>query len=107
MKTNNAPQNMGPKGAPPKRKMNFGALKRVLKMLISYYPVLLPLAVFCIVFSAVVATAPAIFNQQILAAIENWYQSKDWASAKALCVIAFIGFCSYSAYGGYYSRVSG
>ena len=82
MKTNNAPQNMGPKGMPPKRKMNFGALKRVLKMLISYYPVLLPLAIACIVFSAIIATAPAIFNQQILAAIENWYQSKDWASAK-------------------------
>ena len=85
MRTNNR-QGMGPRGPqgmPPKRKMNFGALKRVLKMLSGYYPVLLPVAIVCIVFSAIVATAPAIFNQQIIATIEEWYQSRDWASAKA------------------------
>ena len=85
MKANNMPKDM-PKGMPPKKKMNFGALKRVLKMLSGYYPVLLPVAIVCIVFSAIVATAPAIFNQQIIALIEEWYQSRDWASAKELIV---------------------
>ena len=36
----------------------------------------------CIVFSAIVNTMPAIFNQQIIAHIEEWYVSRDWASAK-------------------------
>ena len=63
-------------------KFNPGALKRVIKMLFKSYPVLLPVTIVCIVFSAIVATMPAIFNQQILALIEEWYLSRDWASAK-------------------------
>ncbi len=85
MKTNNMPRGMGPKGPqgmPPKKKMNFGALKRVIKMLYGYYPVLLPLAIGCIIFAAITAALPAIFQQQVIAAIEEWYLSKDWASAK-------------------------
>ncbi len=66
---------------PQKRKFNMGALKRVIKLLFSFYPVLLPLTLVCIIFSAIVATLPAIFNQQIIAAIEDWYISRDWASA--------------------------
>lgn len=74
--------NMQPKGMRTNRKMNFGCLKRVLKMLFSYYPVLLPIAIFCIIFSAIIATMPAIFNQQVIAAIEEWYISRDWTAAK-------------------------
>ncbi len=66
----------------PKPKFNPGALKRVIKMLWESYPVLLPLTLVCIVFSAIVNTMPAIFNQQIIALIEEWYISRDWASAK-------------------------
>ena len=74
--------NMQPKGMRTNKKMNFGCLKRVLKMLFSYYPVLLPIAIFCIIFSAIIATMPAIFNQQVIAAIEEWYISRDWTAAK-------------------------
>lgn len=66
----------------PKPKFNPGALKRVLKMLFKSYPVLMPLTISCIIFSAIVNTLPAIFNQQIIALIEKWYISKDWSSAK-------------------------
>ncbi|MBQ3058106.1 MAG: ABC transporter ATP-binding protein [Clostridia bacterium] len=65
-----------------KRKFSMKAFKRVLKMMFSYYPVLFPLALACIIFAAFVATAPAIFNQQILADIEQWYISRDWEAAK-------------------------
>ncbi len=76
------PQGRGPVGMPPgRRKFSMSAFKRVLKMMFSYYPVLFPLALCCIVFAALVATAPAIFNQQIIAAIEKWYVSGDWAAA--------------------------
>lgn len=75
-----------PNGHPPKRQFNMSAFKRLIKMLIGYYPVLLPVAIICIVFSAIVATAPAIFSQQIIAAIEDWYISRDWASAKEVII---------------------
>ncbi|MBQ2236751.1 MAG: ABC transporter ATP-binding protein [Clostridia bacterium] len=67
---------------PMKKKLNVNALKRVIKILFSYYPVLLPIAIACIIFSAVTAAIPAIFNQQVIAAIEEWFVSRDWASAK-------------------------
>ena len=69
-------------GRKPKPKFNPGALKRVLKMLFKSYPVLFPLTLACIVFSAIVNTLPAIFNQQIIELIEEWYLSRDWSGAK-------------------------
>lgn len=68
----------------PRKKLNVSVLKRTLKTLKNYYPVLLPITIICIVFSAIVSSLPAIFNQQIIAAIEEWYLSKDWASAKEI-----------------------
>ena len=66
----------------PKPKFNGNTLKRVLKMLLESYPVLFPMTMVCVVFSAIVNAIPAIFNQQIIALIEKWYISQDWASAK-------------------------
>ncbi|MEE1055224.1 MAG: ABC transporter ATP-binding protein, partial [Acutalibacteraceae bacterium] len=65
-----------------KKKLNMGALKRVIKMLYGYYPVLLPVAVGCIIFAAITSSIPAIFQQQVIASIENWFSTRDWASAK-------------------------
>ena len=68
----------------PKRpKPNMGVLRRVLKMLFSYYPVLMPLTVGCILLSAVTAAIPAIFMQQVIAAIEKWQGFGTWAEASA------------------------
>ena len=82
---NGMPRNL-PKGVPATRKFNGSALKRMLKMLWQSYPVLLPIAAFCILFSAIIATLPAIFNQQILAAIEQFYKQGDWAAAKEVII---------------------
>lgn len=95
MKSNSMPK--GPGGprafAPPGKKMNFAALKRVLKMIYGYYPVLFPLAIVCIVFASITASIPAIFQQQVLAAIEEWYLTKDWASASQVIIpkVALLG----------------
>lgn len=83
MKPMNGP---GRKPMGPPRKMNFGTLKRVIKLLFSYYPVLMPLTVLCIVFSAGVSAIPAIFQQQIIADIQTWYTSGDWAGASAVII---------------------
>ena len=86
MKQNSMP--MGPKGPKgvsmgKKPQMGFSSLKRVFKMLFSYYPVLLPVTLVCILFAAITATLPAIFQQQILAVIEEFFAERDWSGAKA------------------------
>ena len=58
-----------------------GILKRVIKMLKDFYPIMFPVALFCIVFCSVTATLPAIFQQQVIAGIEDWYLTGDWAGA--------------------------
>ena len=45
-----------PMGNP--RKIDFRVLGRVLKMLFASYPVLIPITIFCIIFSAVVRRSP-------------------------------------------------
>ena len=67
---------------PPKRKYNLKTLKRIFKMLFSSYPVLMPLTVVCIIFSAVTSSIPAIFIQKVIEGIETWQKVGDWATAK-------------------------
>ncbi len=74
---------MNKQGMGPKRKLKKGVLSRTLKMLFQAYPVLLPVTVACILFSAIVSAIPAVFIQNILALIEKWYISRDWVAASA------------------------
>ncbi len=67
----------------PRPKLKKGVLSRTLKMLFEAYPVLLPVTVVCILFSAVVSAIPAVFIQNILSLIEKWYISRDWSAASA------------------------
>lgn len=82
----NMPMGKGAMMGRPRPKFNGNTLKRVLKMLFNSYPVLMPVTIACIIFSAIINTMPAIFNQQIIALIEQWYISRDWDSAKALII---------------------
>ncbi|MEE0685896.1 MAG: ABC transporter ATP-binding protein [Lachnospiraceae bacterium] len=63
-----------------------GTFKRVIKMLMEYYPVLFPVSIACIVFCSVTSTLPAIFQQQIIEIIEDWYKTGDWAGASKIIV---------------------
>ena len=82
-----APMKSGPKGGMPGgRKLDGGMLKRVLKMLFEFYPVLAPVAVVCILISAAASALPPIFMQQVIAAIETWQKSGDWAGAAKVIV---------------------
>ena len=84
---NKGPMRGGPKGPMPGgRKIDFGMLKRVLKMLFEFYPVLAPVAVVCILISAAASALPPIFMQQVIAAIETWQKSGDWAGASQVIV---------------------
>ena len=62
---------------------NLAMLKRTVKKLFSYYPVLAPITLVCILFSSVVSSIPALFTQNVIQVIEKWYASRDWAAAQA------------------------
>ncbi len=55
-----------------------GTLPRLLKTMFEFYPVMLPLTVVCIVISAAVSAIPSIFMQNVIAVIEDSWQSGDW-----------------------------
>ncbi len=78
---------MGNRGGAPgamkgKPKADFSALGRALKSLFRYYPRLAPLTAVCILFSSVVSSIPSLFVQNVIAIIERWYKTGDWASAR-------------------------
>ena len=61
--------------APPmpggKRKLDFKLLGRIIKMLFGFYPRLLPIAMTCMILSAMVSACPAIFTQRIIDIIDS------------------------------------
>ena len=58
------------------------SLVRAVKKLFEYYPKMAPFSFFCILFSAVVSAIPTFFTQNILTAIEQWFESGNWEAAK-------------------------
>ena len=48
-----------------------GTLGRLLRTIVSFYPVMAPLTLLCILFSAIVNAIPPLFMQQIFAVIED------------------------------------
>ncbi len=66
---------------PQKKKLNPNVLGRTVKMLFGYYPVLVPVTIVCILFSAGVSAIPSIFTQKIIAFIEKWMTTGDWQGA--------------------------
>ena len=58
-----------------------GTLLRIFKTLFAFYPVMMPVVVACILFSAIISSLPAVFMQKVIAVIEANWQSGDWAAA--------------------------
>lgn len=58
-----------------------GTFKRLIKTLFSFYPVLLPVTLLCIIISALVSSVPSIFMQKVLNVIEMNFSSGDWQAA--------------------------
>ena len=53
---------------------------RLLKTMREFYPVLLPVAVLCIVLNAAVSSIPSVFMQNIIAVVEGSWKSGDWTA---------------------------
>ncbi len=83
----------GPNG---KRKLDGKMLGRVVKMLFTYYPKAVPVAILCIIFSAFTAAIPAIFLEQVTDAIQECLENgTQWADAAKIIVpkvLILIGF---------------
>ena len=114
---------MSKKPMPPK-KDSFKIVFRILRMLFSFYPVLLPITIVCILLSAVTAAIPSLFMQKVLAVIEaSLLDGTSWEAASkeilplvitlaALYVLSMIAITLYTqmmAYitQGFLSRVRG
>ena len=54
---------------------------RLIKTLFGFYPVLLPIAIVCIIFDAIISAIPSVFMQNVLAVVEDTFQSGDWSAA--------------------------
>lgn len=68
-----------------KREFDTKNLFRILKMMFSFYPVLLPICLICIVAAGAVNSVPSIFMQKVLAVIETYVKAgnTDWVEASA------------------------
>ena len=58
-----------------------GVLGRLIRTVFSFYPVLLPVTLICILINAIVSSMPSVFMQNVIAVVEETFHSSDWASA--------------------------
>ena len=74
------------------KQKNGHTFKRIIKLLFKYHPVMVPILIFCVLFSAGVATVPAILQQKIIAIIEKYQVISDWNGAlkQVLPIIIFL-----------------
>lgn len=64
---------------PPVQK---GILKRVIKSVFHYYPRMLPIALACLIFNAVVSSLPSLFMQTVFGALKKAVAAgNDWSVA--------------------------
>lgn len=54
-------------------------LVRLFKLLMSFYPVMLPVMLVLLVFNAIVRSLPSVFMQQVIALIENCTADTTWS----------------------------
>ncbi|MBQ3706324.1 MAG: ABC transporter ATP-binding protein, partial [Clostridia bacterium] len=69
--------------APANTKPRKGVIRRLVKMLFRYFPILAPVTIIGILFSSAVSSIPALFQQRIIAIIEKWVDTGNWPAAKA------------------------
>ena len=81
---------------PKDAQINPGTIGRTVRMVFSFYPVLVPIVIVCIITGSICGSAPAIFLQKILGIVEQYWESADWASAEPQIRMLVIGLiCMY------------
>ncbi len=80
-----------------------GVIGRLLKTIREFYPVIMPVTIVCIIFSAIVSAVPTIFMQKIIAVIEDNWESGDWNAISkeiTMLVVVLAGFYVLSLLAG-------
>ena len=75
--------NRNMRGPVDKTVLKDGTLGRLIRMIFSFYPVLLPFTLACILVNAIITAIPSLFQQRIIALIEQNWQSGDWTGVSA------------------------
>ena len=83
---------------PPRPKKNPAAILRVMKMLIRFYPKMIPACILCMILASVAAAVPDVMIQKVIAVVEKWQSLGDWSSAsKEIMPLIFILIAIYAA----------
>jgi len=86
-----------------KKSVRKGTIVRLLKMLMGYFPKLLPAIIFLIIVNAVISSIPSVFQQKVIALIqEAWEKQRTWeetrpAIMRNVAVLAALYLCSLAA----------
>ena len=75
--------NRNMRGPGDKTVLKDGTLGRLIRMIFTFYPALLPFTLACILVNAIITAIPSLFQQRIIALIEQNWQSGDWAGVSA------------------------
>ena len=86
-----------------KKSVRKGTIVRLLKMLMGYFPKLLPAIILLIIVNAVISSIPSVFQQKVIALIqEAWEKQRTWeetrpAIMRNVAVLAALYLCSLAA----------
>ena len=94
-----------------------GTMKRLIRMLFEFYPVLLPLVLVCIILNALISSIPAVFQQNIIAVVEQYWQTKDCGGSAdgdqtgphpgcTVCAVSGSRLCVFLWNGDYHTGLS-
>ena len=89
-KKNKSPQQTPPASTARGQRAPKGVLRRLLRTLFEFYPVLLPITMVCIVINAVVSAAPAVFMQNVIQVVDDSFTSGDWSAVSGK-ILGFVG----------------
>ena len=80
-------------GRPKGANVSLATVGRTVRMVLSFYPRLVPIVLICILTASACGSAPAIFLQNILEVIGQYWESGDWAAAEPQIRTLVIGLC--------------
>ena len=95
-----------------------GTMKRLIRMLFEFYPVLLPLVLVCIILNALISSIPAVFQQNIIAVVEQYLADEGLGGGSAdgdqtgphpgctVCAVSGSRLCVFLWNGDYHTGLS-
>lgn len=77
-----------------KNKKRKNIILRLMKTMFSFYPVMMPVAIVCIIFNAVISSVPTVFMQKIIGVVESNWKNGSWSDIR-LEIIRLVGILAF------------